>query len=205
MDRNIIFTIGHSTHEIERFLDLLQLNQISVIADVRSSPFSRFNPQFNRESLIKALADRSIQYVFLGKELGARSDDPACYEGGKVQYRQLAKSVLFKTGIDRILRGIKEHRVALMCAEKEPLDCHRTILVSQELEKIGISVRHILADGSLELHNDSLFRLFDLLRLPSEDLFRSTEELLAEAMALQESKIAYIETTDKSENEEMTV
>jgi uncharacterized protein (DUF488 family) len=92
-----VFTIGHSTHSETRFIDLLQLHHITAVCDVRSKPYSRRNPQFNREDLKETLDDNGIAYVFLGKELGARSQDAACHDGGKVQYERLAQTELFKT------------------------------------------------------------------------------------------------------------
>ena len=149
---NQLFTIGHSTHTIEDFIKLLQAHQITAIYDVRSIPYSRFNSQFNREELEQKLFAKDISYVFFGKELGARSDNPACYKNGKVQYDLLTKEPLFKIGLNAVKRGITEHRAALMCAEKDPLTCHRTILVCRELRSPDIEISHILADASLEAH-----------------------------------------------------
>ena len=100
-----VLTVGHSTHPLAVFLDLLRQHGVTALADVRSSPYSRMNPQYNRESLAAALKDEGIKYVFLGKELGARSDDPACYQNGRVQYQRLAQTSLFKSGIERVLQG----------------------------------------------------------------------------------------------------
>jgi uncharacterized protein (DUF488 family) len=190
-----IFTIGHSTHSQERFLALLHQHGITALCDVRSKPYSRVNPQFNRDELEKALLSQGIAYRFLGKELGARSDDPKCYEGGKVQYKRLAETDIFKLGIKRVLRGMKDDfRIALMCAEKEPLDCHRTILVARHLATLGIDIQHIHADGHLENHADALSRLARILNLAEEDMFHSREELLANAYRRQEERIAYAVT-----------
>jgi uncharacterized protein (DUF488 family) len=187
-----VFTIGHSTHTQERFIDLLCQHGVTAICDVRSMPYSRMNPQFNREDLEKALLARGIAYRFLGKELGARSNDPDCYENGKVQYDRLAETESFKRGISRVLRGIKEDfRIAIMCAEKEPLECHRTILVARHLAALGLDVEHILADGRLEADSAALTRLKRMHNLPEEDMFRSPEELLADAYRRQEERIAY--------------
>ena len=189
-----VFTIGHSTHSGGKFIELLQLNGVTAVADVRSSPYSRFNPQFNREALERLLKQSGMAYVFLGKELGARSDDPACYENGKVQYGRLAKTIGFHAGIERVLKGTESHRIALMCAEKEPLDCHRTLLVSRALDAAGISVAHILSDGQLENHSDSMKRLVKVVGLPPDaDMFRSEQDLIEEACTLQEQRIAYVD------------
>lgn len=187
-----VFTIGHSTHPQERFIALLRQHGITALCDVRSKPYSRMNPQFNREELEEALLAHGIAYRFLGKELGARSDDPHCYERGKVQYGRLAETDLFKRGLKRVLRGMKDgFRVALMCAEKEPLECHRTILVARHLAALGVSVTHIHADGSLESHDSALSRLARLVNLPEHDMFHSREELLDGAYRRQEERIAY--------------
>lgn len=190
--QNTVFTIGHSTHQQERFVDLLKQHGITALCDVRSKPYSRMNPQFDREELEKTLSAQGIEYRFLGKELGARSDDPACYEGGKVQYGRLAQTEPFQYGLKHVLRGLKQdYRIALMCAEKEPLECHRTILVARYLAALGLRIEHIHADGHLENHEAALCRLARMLNVPEEDMFRSREELLAEAYERQEERIAY--------------
>jgi uncharacterized protein (DUF488 family) len=194
-----IYTIGHSTHSSEYFVQLLKKHSITAVCDVRSKPYSRMNPQFNRESLKETLASFGIKYVFLGKELGARTEDRSCYCNGKVQYELLAKTELFKKGIDRVKKGADEYRVALMCAEKEPLDCHRTILVSRFLSEDGIPIRHILGNGTLEEHSRSLKRLIMTLKVPSSDMFRSEEVVIEDAYTQQGHQIAYQEqSTDGS-------
>jgi len=187
----IIYTVGHSNHQPERFLELVVRHGINVLGDVRSRPYSRMNPQFNRENLKRMLEASGIQYVFLGGELGARSDDPGCYSGGKVQYERLARTDLFRQGLDRAREIAKTRRLALMCAEKEPLECHRTILVARELSKRSVTVRHILEDGTIEDHEDTLARLREKLNLPEYDLFRSPEEVNEDAYRLQGERIAY--------------
>jgi uncharacterized protein (DUF488 family) len=186
-----LYTIGHSTHPAERLIELLRQHGITAAADVRSAPYSRMNPQFNRETLRATLKQSGIAYVFLGEELGARSDDPACYEDGKVQYDRLAQTAVFKKGIERVRGGMRRYRVALMCAEKEPLSCHRTILVARHFEAAGVRVAHILSDGSVETHEQALSRLVGLLGLPGEDMFRSRAEVVEDAYRTQGARIAY--------------
>ncbi len=193
-----VYTIGHSTHPIETFVGLLKAASITAVSDVRSRPYSRMNPQFNRENLKKALSAAGIKYVFLGKELGARSEDPSCYRNGQVQYDILAKTELFKQGIDRVLAGAKKYRIALMCAEKEPLDCHRTILVARKLAEQGVQVSHILADGSIETHEHAIERLIAMLDVPREDMFRSREAAIGEAYAWQSNQIAYRDDSEET-------
>ncbi len=189
----MIYTIGHSNHTIERFLDLLSLHQITALADVRSAPYSRRNPQFNREALRQSIAERDVRYVFLGAELGARSKDRSCYSDGKVVYARLAATDLFQEGLRRLKGGASEHRVAIMCAEKDPLDCHRTILVARSLVADGVDVAHILETGSLEAHAEAVARLRRRVGLPEGDMFRSEGQLDDEAYELQEQRIAYTE------------
>jgi uncharacterized protein (DUF488 family) len=191
--RQPVLTIGHSTHSIDAFITLLRQHGVTALADVRSVPFSRFNPQFNKESLERSLKAHGIKYVFLGRELGARSDDRSCYENGRVQYARLARMASFQSGLDRVIRGAHEHRIVLMCAEKEPLECHRTLLVARALVEHGVAVDHILADGRLESHGGAMVRLLAVLGLPNEDLFRSRQELISQALALQEERIAYVD------------
>ena len=188
-----IFTIGHSTHEIDVFLGLLDQHGISAVADVRSTPASRFNPQFNRDPIKASLAKVGISYVFLGRELGARSDDRSCYVDGKVQYDRLAQAPAYQDGLVRLEAGRAEHRIAIMCSERDPLDCHRAVLISESLLARGIPVVHILGDGGLEPHEASRMRLRELHGLAEDDLFHSADELTAQALVRQEERIAYVD------------
>jgi len=191
--KTTIFTVGHSTHSADQLRELLLRNGITAVADVRSMPFSRHNPQFNQPTLQADLKDAGIAYVFLGRELGARTEDQSCYVDGKVQYDRLAQTAPFQEGLDRVARGSIEYRIALMCAEKDPLTCHRTILVCRHLAARGIDVQHILADGRLESHEDAMARLLLELGMTAGDLFRSRDDLLREAYARRGDQIAYVE------------
>lgn len=186
-----LYTIGHSNHTLERFMELLAAHSITAVGDVRSSPYSRYNPQYNRETLQEELNKNGIQYVFLGKELGPRSNDPACYVNGKVQYHLLAMSTLFKEGIQRLNKGMESFRIALMCAEKDPITCHRAILICRHLRGEGISIQHILEDGSIEDNEDSIARMMKLLKIQDTNLFKGKEEIIQDAYNLQGEKIAY--------------
>jgi len=189
---NPVFTVGHSTHSWDGLLALVSLHGVTAVADVRSTPRSRFNPQFDRESLADSLRQRGIAYVFLGRELGGRPEDQSCYENGRVRYDLVARTALFQKGIDRVLHGAEEHRVVLLCAEKEPLECHRTLLVAAALVARGVVVQHIHADGRLERHEAAMDRLLDLVGLPRQDLLHTKEELVAEALERQEQRVAYV-------------
>lgn len=190
-----ILTIGHSNHPLATFLGLLERGRVTALADVRSAPYSRFNPQFNREALAAALKGYGIRYVYLGRELGGRSDDPACYEGGRIRYDRVARTDRFREGLARVMRGAAEHRIALMCAEKEPLDCHRTLLVARALEERGVEVVHVLADGGVEPQAAAMERLLVQSGLsPEGDLLRRQqprEELIAEAVARRAGRVGH--------------
>lgn len=198
---SIIYTVGHSTHSVERLIALLYQYGITALCDVRSMPYSRMNPQFNKEALKNALHKNGIAYVFLGKELGARSEDPSCYERGKVQYDRLAQSPPFQQGLTRVLDGMKKYRITLLCAEKDPLECHRTILVARQLKNFEVEIHHILADGQLESDEEALNRLMRQLKLPENDMFRTRGELIDEAYRAQGERIAYQEVERTSEDE----
>jgi uncharacterized protein (DUF488 family) len=189
-----IWTVGHSNHTLDHFLVLLRTHAIEAVADVRSTPFSRRHPHFNRERLKAALADAGIDYIFLGAELGARSPDRECYDAaGRVVYERLARTEAFKAGIDRVTIEAANRRVTLMCAEKDPLSCHRTILVTPRLIARGLTVMHVLADGAIEPHapatEDRL--IAETFRREQPDLFRTRDDILAEAYQRREEAVAY--------------
>lgn len=193
-----ILTIGHSTHTTEKLIQLLQSNRVTAVADVRSSPYSRYNPQFDRETLQSSLKENDIQYVYLGEELGGRSNDASCYKHNKIQYELLAQTEVFKRGISRIIKGSEKLRLSLMCAEKDPLECHRTILVARELQKRGLQVGHIHEDGSVEKHDAAIQRLRFRLGLVGTDLFSSEEQQISNAYRIQADRIAYVKSGNKS-------
>jgi len=155
-----LFTIGHSNHSIATFIALLQQHHIEVLADVRSIPASRRHPQFNKAALDQSLADAGIRYVFLGRELGARREEPGAFEDNAVSYERTARLPAFQHGLAWIREQSAEQCIALMCAEKDPLTCHRTILICRHLRAAFPGrIQHILADGNLESHVDLEQRL----------------------------------------------
>lgn len=190
--RNALFTIGHSTHEWRAFLRLLVENDVTAVADVRSQPMSRL-PQFNSAELARALKTAGIDYVLMGRELGARRSETECYEGGQAIYEKIAQLPAFRLGLERLLEGLERHRIALMCAEKEPLDCHRTILVCRHLRDRAVTIRHILADGQTEDHATTEKRLVELVdearNLFDQDL--TDEEILNRAYEKRGRQIAF--------------
>ncbi len=186
-----LFTIGHSVHTMDKFIELLKKHHINALCDVRSSPYSRFTPQFNRESLKEEISKHRIHYIYLGAELGPRSSDTSCYENGKVIYKRLAEKEIFQQGLGRLRKGIETYRIALMCAEKDPLTCHRMLLVCRNLREHNMIIRHILEDGSLEDNRDTEKRLMKMLKIDPADLFSTEEEQIQRAYDLQADKVAY--------------
>ena len=189
-----VFTIGHSNHPLGKFIEWLRLHRIDEVVDVRSSPYSRYTPHFNTDALCNALGQVDLGYVFLGGQLGGRPADQSCYGAdGRVRYDLLANTHLFDDGIRRVMYRADYHRIALMCTEKEPLECHRVLLVASTLYERGVEVQHILGGGSLEPHADTMDRLMDIFKLPRHgDLFRSRIEVIAEALTRQAQKVAYV-------------
>jgi uncharacterized protein (DUF488 family) len=186
-----LYTVGHSNRSLEDFLLTIQSHGITAIADVRSQPYSRMHSQFDREALAASLKLSDVAYVFLGKELGARTADLSCYVDDKVQFDRLARTAAFKEGLERVREGMKQYCVALLCAEKEPLACHRTILVARELAMQGIPIRHILSPTEAEDHAQTTDRLLQELEMDEGHLFFNREELIAEAFRLQGQRVAY--------------
>lgn len=189
----MVFTVGHSTHSSDYFIALLRKHGVTAVCDVRSMPYSKFNPQFDREVLKSNLSKSGVSYVFLGKELGARSDNPNCYIEGKVQYNYLVEEPLFEQGLRRIKQGMKDYVVAIMCAEKDPLTCHRTILLCRELRSPDVEIGHICADGSIEAHTEAEQRLMRLVGI-KPDMLDDEPTCIETAYDRQADKIAYVKT-----------
>jgi uncharacterized protein (DUF488 family) len=148
-----IWTIGHSSHPLAHFVALLQAHDIQVVVDVRSRPYSRFAPQFNRQALAAALPLDNIRYVFMGKELGGKLKDAAYYlPDGSLNPERFTARPEFQEGLQRLLAKAARSRLCLMCSEGDPLKCHRTMLLAPELARRGVRVLHILPDGSLLEH-----------------------------------------------------
>jgi len=185
-----IFTVGHSNHKIEKFIELLVKNGINSIADVRSSPYSQYSPQFNRENIKSELEKNNIKYVFMGAELGARRTEPGVIEpGGRVNFEKVRKLQSFKNGIERLKSGAeKGYKIAVMCSEKDPLECHRFSLVCYSLKAEGLHILHILEDGST-LDNAELEMRF-LGKVP--DMFKTREQEIEEGYKLIGDKIAFV-------------
>ncbi|MEB3343421.1 DUF488 domain-containing protein [Okeania sp.] len=209
-----LFTVGHSNHSIEFFLSLLQKHQITTVADVRSFPYSKYSPHFNQKNIQQSLQEINISYIFLGKELGARTNDLSCYVNGKALYELIAQTEDFKKGLERVYQSWENHNnIALMCSEQDPITCHRAILVSRNLKNQGLDIYHILKSGELENHSDLEKRLLEINNLVekpqsflqlslfdtesfSQNVTQSTQDSeytkLEKAYKIQGDKIAYV-------------
>ena len=186
-----VLTIGHSNHPFEYFRALLRNAGVTAIADVRTSPYSRQQPHFNRDELRDELRLDGISYVFLGKELGGRPTEREFYCDGIADYEKMAKASEFSKGLDRVVDGAKKYRIALMCAEHNPLDCHRCLLVGRALAERGVRVGHILGDGELMTHAEVEDRLLELSGRSARDLFAEHTERLAAAYRDRARRVAF--------------
>jgi len=188
-----LFTIGHSNYPMECFLELLRGAGVTAVADVRSMPSSRRYPWFSKARLSERLEAEGIAYVPMGDQLGGRPRDPALFREGVADYEAMARTPEFRAGLDRVGEGARKFRVCLMCAEREPLDCHRCLLVSPALAARGYSICHILADGSIEPHAATEERLLALVR-DDADLFANRSERIAAAYRRRAGTAAFRRT-----------
>jgi uncharacterized protein (DUF488 family) len=184
-----LLTIGHSNLPAEDFMALVQDAGISAIADVRSVPFSRRFPWFTGGKLAARLQSADIAYLPFGDALGGRPRDPALYCDGVADYEKMAATMPFRAGLDRIGEAMGRYRLCLMCAEREPLDCHRCLLVARALKERGVALGHILADGTIEPHAATEDRLLGRAA-GSDDLFGGRAARLAQAYRGRARKVA---------------
>ena len=172
MAENRVFTIGHGGRTFDDVVAQLQESGVRFVVDVRSQPYSRYQPEFSKDTLAQRLARVGLRYIFMGDQLGGRPDDPTCYtENGNVDYAECRSRPWFREGIQRIKTGCERgYRLALICSEGSPENCHRTALVGRELDAAGLEVVHLMPDGSSRLQSDVMLgRDEGNLRLPLSD------------------------------------
>lgn len=186
-----MFTIGHSTLSISVFLQRLEKAEVTAVADVRSSPFSRRFHQYNKDNLQFSLASHKIKYVFLGNELGGRPNFSSLYEDGVANYEKMALETSFLTGIDRVISGARRFNIVLMCSEHNPLDCHRCLLVARALNERGEVVDHILGNGDVLSHDRIEEQLLTFADKGNNDMFLSQTEKLNKAYRSRSKLVAY--------------
>lgn len=196
-----ILSIGHSTMDYRQFYRLLKGAGITAIADVRSSPYSRSFPHFNREDLKRSLSVDGIAYVFLGKELGGRPNNPEYYTDGIADYDKMATSADFERGLERLEQGARKYCIALMCSERNPLDCHRCLLVGRALKERGHSISHLLESG-VRLNQDEIeSHLLKMFNKQDDDMFSSQSDRTADAYRARARKVAYSDTRRVEQND----
>lgn len=191
-----LFTIGHSNHEFEPFAKLLHDQAVELLADVRSVPQSSRFPQFSQPGFQRLLEARRIGYLFLGEELGGRPDDPDAYRpDGHVDYAARRRSYAFRAGLERLAKELEARRVALLCAEEDPLECHRFLMICPELVKLGIRPLHIRKGSHLETQEvaeDRLLEATGFRGIAANTLFaEAREQALEEAYHLQAQRFAF--------------
>ncbi|NUR19243.1 MAG: DUF488 domain-containing protein [Gemmatimonadaceae bacterium] len=186
-----LYTIGHSLHSSEHFLALAREHAIDMILDVRSSPYSSRAPQFARSSMAAWLADAGIDYLFAGKTLGGRPVDLTLYDEQRASYIRMAQWQPFIASLRKAVRMARGRRVAFACAEGDPLECHRFLLIGRYLHSHGLEVRHILPSSAIEVHSAGERRLVQILGLGQSELFHHSNDAVAAAYLLQESRVAY--------------
>ena len=148
---NIVYTVGHSNIELEKFIKLLNLHQIKFLVDVRSAPYSKYVPQFNKKNIELSLKNSGIEYNYLGDKIGGKPKDKKYYVHGEVQYNLIEKDEAFKDGISTIINIAAHKKIVLMCSEENPYKCHRHHLIAQNLLNHGLKVFHLRSNGSLEM------------------------------------------------------
>ena len=186
-----LFTIGHSNIPAERFIALLRGAGVDAIADVRSIPASRFCPWFSAKNLAPLLAGANVVYVFFGEELGGRPRNPSLYCHGVADYEAMTQRPGFRADIDRLLAMARERCLCLMCSERDPLDCHRCLLVARALASRGVTVGHILHDGRIESHAVTERRLLEAAGVDSDLFATGQDERLAAAYRRRAHAVAY--------------
>lgn len=187
-----LFTVGHSALEVSAFLKLLHHFDVSLLVDVRSNPRSLRFPHFDREELAGTLKLSDVQYLFLGEELGGRPEDLKAYRSdGVVDYRARRASASFRAGIDRVVAELEQRDLALMCAEEDPLSCHRFLMICPELVNLGLNPRHIRKDGVIETQEaaeDRLLRTQKLAAVAGPSLFAVDRQNALESAYLEQSR-----------------
>jgi uncharacterized protein (DUF488 family) len=186
-----LFTIGHSNIAAARFTLMLRGAGVEAIADVRSIPASRFCPWFSAKTLAPLLAAANINYLFFGDELGGRPRDQSSYRDGIADYEAMARRPGFQAALDRLLAHAGRQRPCLMCSERDPLDCHRCLLVARALAARGVTIGHILHDGTIEAHASTERRLLEIAGDDSDLFATGQDERLAAAYRRRARAVAY--------------
>ena len=197
--KKILLSIGHSQHKVDFFISLLKSHNVNYILDVRSTPYSQFAIDYNRENIKAVLKSNDIEYAFMGNYFGARQTDLSLYsEKGYLDFEKVANSLKFRKAFDNVVKGINQgYRIAFMCTEKDPIECHRAILVTNAFYKAGYLIKHIMPDNTVQTQEDINDRLLDMYYSDRNQLSLFTtenlsdEQYLSEAYKKQNEKIGY--------------
>jgi uncharacterized protein (DUF488 family) len=199
--RGQLYSIGHSNHEFGMLVELLRAAGVTAVADVRSMPFSQRYPQFNRPEMEWGLKQQGIEYVFLGNVLGGRPQGSGLYDGeGRVDYGRVRGTAAFREGLERLDRALGRFTVVMLCAEEDPLDCHRGLMITPALAERGIRPGHLRGDGRVETTEEMEQRLLTITGLGTgivDGLFadvitdQERREMLAEAYRSQARRKAF--------------
>ena len=195
-----LFTIGHSNIPAERFTAMLRGADVAAIADVRSVPASRFYPWYSAKNLAPLLAAANIAYLFFGNELGGRPRDASRYCDGFADYEAIARRPDFRAALACLLAHAGRERLCLMCSERDPLNCHRCLLVGRALAMGGVRIGHILYDGTVEAHTSTERRLHDGPGAERDLYATGQDERLAAAYRRRARAVAYRLKSAKAAN-----
>ncbi|HHM21244.1 MAG TPA: DUF488 family protein [Bacteroidetes bacterium] len=198
MPKKVIYTVGHSNHSADDFLRLLQPHGVNCVVDVRSIPASKYNPQFNKPLLASFLQEKDIIYLHFGREFGARHTNTFLHdENGRVDFEKVRQTEAFRLGVARLEEGIEKGYIpALMCAEANPLDCHRFSMIANYLDEHGYDVRHILKNGQIVSQKDlekEILKKF-AKKLPQPNIFEpniTREDQLKAAYRLHNNQVGW--------------
>jgi len=192
-----LYTIGYSGFTPDEFIEILKKYSIGLVVDVRSAPYSSYFEQYNMDNIKNSLRKNRIYYVFLGDDLGARPKDTSLYSNNIVDFEKISNSHAFRNGCERIRECLEKFSICMMCAEKDPANCHRSILITNTFRKIypETKILHIHSISKLESQKNIDWRIMSMYKLEQEHFFKNFDERKNEAYTLREKEIAYSDET----------
>ena len=196
-----IFAIGHSNYPYDKLINMIKKYDINCVVDIRETPYSKYNIQYNKEAFNESLRNSGFLYIYMGKEFGAKRTNKDVYtQEGYADFEKVAKEDIFLNGIERLKKGCQMgYRIVLLGAMQEPIRCHRSILVGRELVKNDFDVKHILDDYSIVTQDDIEEMLLNKYfsnrnQITIEDLTGNSlnnEEMINEGYKLANREIGY--------------
>lgn len=186
-----IYTTGYAGHSAPSLVQLLQTTGITVLADVRSNPFSGRQPEMDKPALMQALRCAGMRYVFMGEQLGGRPRNPKLYRAGRIDPQALLAHEGYRAGVARLIAGAASHSICLLCAERDPISCHRGLYIAESLQEAGMQVLHLIPGKPAEDHQATRTRMAELAHMEHADLFASEKDRLSMAIDQMREKIAF--------------